>query len=119
MNRDDLIKQFSVKTEVVKVTGIEVTLKEMSGRDRDEYFMKLAQAERITTVIDGEETEIPNVTGVKGFLISRLVVDDDLNPSLSQEDVDKLSVEFTDEVFEHITEMNKLADVDIDDAEKN
>ena len=119
MNRDDLLKQFGVGVDKVEVLGEEIALKQMSGRDRDEYFTKLATADKIKTIIDGEESEIPDITGLKGFLISKLLVDDDRKPLLSIDEADGLGVEFTDAVFEQISKLNGLSDTEVDEAEKN
>jgi hypothetical protein len=119
MNRDDLIKQFRVKTEKADILGAEVLLREMSGRDRDEYFVKLAKAEQITTVIEGEEKSFPNVAGVKSYLIARLIVNDDLTPSYCEDEIDTMSAEFIDAIFEKIMAMNKLTDKEIKETEKN
>jgi hypothetical protein len=119
MNKEALLKKFTVGSELVEIEGSKVRLKEMSGKDRDSYFTKLASADKIKMTIDGEEKEFPDVSGVKTYLIASLVVDEKLAPLLSEEEVENLSVEFVDKAFNEIARINKLADAEIDDAEKN
>lgn len=123
MNRSEFLKVAGIKYHDIDVDGIGViTLKEMSGGDRDEYFSLLAKADKIKFFDSeqGKDVEVPDIKGVKPFLISRLFVGDDKKPMFNESEVaEELTPEAMDTIFDKISELNGIDDKAIDDAEKN
>lgn len=121
MNRREILDRVSITTHVKNVDGIgEVNLKEMSGGNRDEYFSLLAKADKIKFMDEGKEVEVPDVKGVKPFVISRLLVDDNDKVMFSEEEVaTQFTPETMDALFDAISEINGIDEDAVDKSEKN
>jgi len=121
MNRSEILDRVSIKTHVKDVKGIgEVRLKEMSGGDRDDYFSLLTKAEKIKFMDEGKEIEVPDVKGVKPFVISRLLVDDNDKVMFTELEIaTQFTPETMDALFDAISEINGIDEDAVDKAEKN
>jgi len=121
MNKREILDKVSIKTHVKDVKGIgEIRIKEMSGGDRDEYFSLLAKADKIRFIDEGKEVEVPDVKGIKPFVISKLIVDDSDKPMFSEEEISKnFTPESMDALFDAIGEINGIEEDAVDNAEKN
>ena len=93
----------------------------MSGCDRDDYFALLGKAERIKykDKETGEEKEAPDIRGIKPFLISRLIVDEQHQAMFTQEEIKEFKPEIIDKIFDEVVEINGIGDAQIEELEKN
>lgn len=105
LGHDDILKATALKTEDVPVPewGGSVLVRELRGRERDEWEASLA-------VMRGKQM-VPDVGNMRAKLAARVIVDEDLEPVFTQADVNalgELSAAALDRVFEVASRLSGL-----------
>ena len=121
LGRDAILARSALKTEEVRVpewadpdTGSDVVLvRELRGRDRDEWEASLA--------VQRGQRMVPDVANMRAKLVARSVVGDDGEPLFSQQDVaalGELSAAALDRVFEVASRLSGLNPADVEEMGK-
>ena len=116
LTRDAILAAASLKTEEVDVPqwGGVVLVRELRGRERDEWEASLATQRG--------KTMVPDVANMRAKLVARSVVGDDGEPLFSQQDVaalGELSAAALDRVFEAASKLSGLSEEDLEAAAGN
>ena len=116
LGRDAILAAKSLRTEEVKVPewGGTVLVRELSGRERDEWEASLA-------VMRGK-TMVPDVANIRAKLAARTIVGDDGEPVFTQQDVaalGELSAAALDRVFDVASRLSGLNPEDVEAMTKN
>jgi hypothetical protein len=122
LSRDAILAAKSLRTEEVHVpewrdpgTGADTVLvRELSGRERDEWEASLA-------VMRGK-TMVPDVANIRAKLAARTIVGDDGEPVFTQQDVaalGELSAAALDRVFDVASRLSGLNPEDVEAMTKN
>ena len=122
LGRDAILKAAALRTEEVRVpewadpeSGADTVLvRELRGRERDEWEASLA-------VLRGKQM-VPDVANMRAKLAARVIVDSDLEPVFSQQDVNalgELSAAALDRVFEVASRLSGLNEKDLEEMAKN
>ena len=111
LGRDAILAAKSLRTEEVKVPewGGTVLVRELSGRERDEWEASLA-------VMRGK-TMVPDVANIRAKLAARTIVGDDGEPVFTQQDVaalGELSAAALDRVFDVASRLSGLNPEDVE-----
>ena len=115
LTRDAILAAASLKTEEVDVPqwGGVVLVRELRGRERDEWEASLATQRG--------KTMVPDVANMRAKLVARSVVGDDGEPVFTQQDVaalGELSASALDKVFEVASRLSALSQQDLDELGK-
>ena len=115
LGRDAILKASALKTEDVPVPewGGSVLVRELRGRERDEWEASLA--------VQRGKTMVPDVANMRAKLVARTVVGEDGEPLFSQQDVaalGELSAAALDRVFEVASRLSALNPADVEDMGK-
>src|SRR5258707_12795360 len=105
LGRDAILKADALKTEDVPVPewGGSVLVRELRGRERDEWEASLA--------VQRGQRMVPDVANMRAKLVARTVVGADGEPLFSQQDVaalGELSAAALDRVFEVASKLSGL-----------
>ena len=116
LSRDAILAAKSLRTEEVAVPewGGTVLVRELSGRERDEWEASLA-------VMRGK-TMVPDVANIRAKLAARTIVGDDGEPVFTQQDVaalGELSAAALDRVFDVASRLSGLNPEDVEAMTKN
>ena len=116
LGRDAILAAKSLRTEEVAVPewGGTVLVRELSGRERDEWEASLA-------VMRGK-TMVPDVANIRAKLAARTIVGDDGEPVFTQQDVaalGELSAAALDRVFDVASRLSGLNPEDVEAMTKN
>ena len=116
LGRDAILAAKSLRTEEVKVPewGGTVLVRELSGRERDEWEASLA-------VMRGK-TMVPDVANIRAKLAARTIVGDDGEPVFTQNDaaaLGELSAAALDRVFDVASRLSGLNPEDVEAMTKN
>ena len=122
LGHDAILKASALKTEEVKVpewadpeSGADTVLvRELRGRERDEWEASLA--------VQRGRQMVPDVANMRAKLAARVIVDADLEPVFSQQDVaalGELSAAALDRVFEVASRLSGLGDSAVEEKAKN
>ena len=116
LSRDAILAAKSLRTEEVKVPewGGTVLVRELSGRERDEWEASL-------TVMRGKQM-VPDVANIRAKLAARTIVGDDGEPVFTQQDVaalGELSAAALDRVFDVASRLSGLNPEDVEAMTKN
>lgn len=122
IGRDAILRASSLKTEEVKVpewadpeTGADTVLvRELRGRERDEWEASLA--------VQRGKQMVPDIANLRAKLVARCVVDGDLEPLFTQQDVaalGELSAAALDRVFDVAAKLSGLNENDLEEMAKN
>jgi hypothetical protein len=122
LGRDAILKADVLRTEEVRVpewadpgSGADVVLvRELRGRERDEWEASLA--------VQRGRQMVPDVANMRAKLVARTVVDADLEPVFTQQDVNalgELSAAALDRVFEVASRLSGLNPDDVEAKAKN
>jgi hypothetical protein len=116
LTRDAILAAASLKTEEVDVPewGGIVLVRELRGRERDEWEASLA--------VQRGKQMVPDVANMRAKLVARCVVNSDLEPVFSQQDVNalgELSAAALDRVFEAASRLSGLSEADLEVASGN
>lgn len=116
LNRDMILKASHLRTEEVAVPewGGSVLVRELNGRQRDEWEASLA--------VQRGRQMVPDVANMRAKLVARTVVGDDGEPVFTQQDVaalGELSAAALDRVFEVASRLSGLNPDDLEDMAKN
>ena len=111
LSRDAILAAKSLRTEEVAVPewGGTVLVRELSGRERDEWEASLA-------VMRGK-TMVPDVANIRAKLAARTIVGDDGEPVFTQQDVaalGELSAAALDRVFDVASRLSGLNPEDVE-----
>ena len=111
LGRDAILAAKSLRTEEVAVPewGGTVLVRELSGRERDEWEASLA-------VMRGK-TMVPDVANIRAKLAARTIVGDDGEPVFTQQDVaalGELSAAALDRVFDVASRLSGLNPEDVE-----
>lgn len=107
MDRDKLLAMCGCRIAEHDVPGVgRVRLREMSGRDRDAYFTALLSAPKV----EMSGRSIPNPAGLRGLVVSFVLVGDDDKPLFRDgEDANaSLKPEAIDAIFSIASKVNAL-----------
>jgi hypothetical protein len=116
LDRDAILKAAALKTEDVPVPewGGSVLVRELRGRERDEWEASLA--------VQRGRQMVPDVANMRAKLAARTIVGEDLEPLFSQQDVNalgELSAAALDRVFEVASRLSGLNPADVEEMSKN
>jgi hypothetical protein len=116
LGRDAILKASALKTEDVPVPewGGSVLVRELRGRERDEWEASLA--------VQRGRQMVPDVSNMRAKLVARTVVGDDGEPVFTQQDVNalgELSAAALDRVFEVASRLSGLNQDAVDEMGKN
>jgi len=116
LTRDLILKASHLRTEEVYVPewGGSVLVRELNGRQRDEWEASLA-------VMRGKAM-VPDVANMRAKLVARSVVGDDGEPVFTQQDVaalGELSAAALDRVFEAAARLSGLNEKDLEEMAGN
>jgi hypothetical protein len=116
LSRDAILAAATLRTEEVDVPewGGTVLIREMRGRERDEWEASLA--------VQRGKQMVPDVANVRAKLVARCVVSGDLEPVFTQQDVSalgELSAAALDRVFEAASKLSGLSEQDLDELGKS
>jgi hypothetical protein len=122
LGRDAILKASALKTEEVSVpewadpgSGADVVLvRELRGRERDEWEASLA--------VQRGRQMVPDVANMRAKLAARVIVDAELEPVFSQQDVaalGELSAAALDRVFEVASRLSGLNPDAVEEKAKN
>lgn len=122
IGRDAILRASVLRTEEVKVpewadpeTGADTVLvRELRGRERDEWEASLA--------VQRGKQMVPDVANLRAKLVARCVVDGDLEPLFTQQDVaalGELSAAALDRVFDVAAKLSGLNENDLEEMAKN
>jgi len=122
LGKDAILRASALRTEEVKVpewadpeTGADVVLvRELRGRERDEWEASLA--------VQRGKQMVPDVANMRAKLVARCVVNSDLEPVFTQQDVSalgELSAAALDRVFEVASRLSGLSEADLEAAQGN
>jgi hypothetical protein len=118
LTRDAILAAGALKTEEVDVSdtawGGIVLVRELRGRERDEWEASLA--------VQRGRQMVPDVANMRAKLVARCVVDADLEPLFSQQDVNalgELSAVALDRVFDVASRLSGLNPADVEEKAKN
>jgi hypothetical protein len=105
LTRDMILKADGLRTEEVPVPewGGSVLVRELRGRERDEWEASLA--------VQRGRQMVPDVANMRAKLVARTVIGDDGEPVFSQQDVNalgELSAAALDRVFEVASKLSGL-----------
>ena len=111
LGRDAILAAKSLRTEEVKVPewGGTVLVRELSGRERDEWEASLA--------VQRGKTMVPDVANIRAKLAARTIVGDDGEPVFTQQDVaalGELSAAALDRVFDVASRLSGLNPEDVE-----
>jgi hypothetical protein len=121
LGKDAILRAATLKTEEVRVpewadpdTGSDVVLvRELRGRERDEFEASLA--------VQRGQRMVPDVANMRAKLVARTIVGEDGEPVFSQQDVaalGELSAAALDRVFEVASRLSGLNPADVEEAGK-
>jgi hypothetical protein len=115
LTRDAILKAAVLKTEDVPVPewGGSVLVRELRGRERDEWEASLA--------VQRGRQMVPDVANMRAKLVARTVVDADGEPVFTQQDVaalGELSAAALDRVFEAASRLSALNPADVEEMGK-
>jgi hypothetical protein len=116
LTRDAILAAAALKTEDVPVPewGGSVLVRELRGRERDEWEASLA--------VQRGNQMVPDVANMRAKLVARCVVGEDHEPLFSQQDVaalGELSAAALDRVFEVASRLSGLNPADVEEMAKN
>jgi hypothetical protein len=116
LTRDAILAAASLKTEEVDVPewGGIVLVRELSGRERDEWEASLA--------VQRGKQMVPDVANMRAKLAARCIVGADLEPVFTQQDVaalGELSAAALDRVFEVASRLSGLSETDLEEMQGN
>jgi hypothetical protein len=116
LTRDAILAAATLRTEEVDVGewGGVVLVRELRGRERDEWEASLA--------VQRGKQMVPDVANMRAKLVARCVVNGDLEPVFSQQDVNalgELSAAALDRVFEVASRLSGLSEADLEAASGN
>lgn len=116
LGRDAILKAAALKTEDVPVPewGGSVLVRELRGRERDEWEASLA--------VQRGRQMVPDVANMRAKLAARVIVDSDLEPVFTQQDVaalGELSAAALDRVFEVASRLSGLNQDAVEEKAKN
>ena len=116
LTRDMILKASSLRTEEVEVPewGGTVLVRELNGRQRDEWEASLA--------VQRGKQMVPDVANMRAKLVARTVVGEDGEPVFTQQDVNalgELSAAALDRVFEVASRLSGLSEADLEAAAGN
>ena len=116
LGRDAILAAKSLRTEEVDVPewGGTVLVRELSGRERDEWEASLA--------VQRGKTMVPDVANIRAKLAARTIVGDDGEPVFTQQDVaalGELSAAALDRVFDVASRLSGLNPEDVEAMTKN
>ena len=116
LSRDAILAAKSLRTEEVDVPewGGTVLVRELSGRERDEWEASLA--------VQRGKTMVPDVANIRAKLAARTIVGDDGEPVFTQQDVaalGELSAAALDRVFDVASRLSGLNPEDVEAMTKN
>ena len=111
LGRDAILAAKSLRTEEVDVPewGGTVLVRELSGRERDEWEASLA--------VQRGKTMVPDVANIRAKLAARTIVGDDGEPVFTQQDVaalGELSAAALDRVFDVASRLSGLNPEDVE-----
>jgi hypothetical protein len=115
LTRDMILKADNLRTEEVPVPewGGSVLVRELRGRERDEWEASLA--------VQRGKQMVPDVANMRAKLVARSVVGEDGEPVFTQQDVaalGELSAAALDRVFEVASRLSGLSETDLDEMGK-
>lgn len=116
LTRDMILKADNLRTEEVPVPewGGSVLVRELRGRERDEWEASLA-------VMRGKAM-VPDVANMRAKLVARSVVGEDGEPVFTQQDVNalgELSAAALNRVFEVASKLSGLDEKDLEEMSGN
>lgn len=116
LTRDAILAAAALRTEEVDVPewGGTVLVRELRGRERDEWEASLA--------VQRGKQMVPDVANMRAKLVARCVVTVDLEPLFTQQDVSalgELSAAALDRVFEVASRLSGLNPDDLEEMAKN
>jgi hypothetical protein len=116
LTRDAILAAATLRTEEVDVPewGGLVLVRELRGRERDEWEASLA--------VQRGKQMVPDVANMRAKLVARCVVNSDLEPVFTQQDVNalgELSASALDRVFEVASRLSGLSEADLEAASGN
>jgi hypothetical protein len=116
LGRDAILKATALKTEDVPVPewGGSVLVRELNGRERDEWEASLA--------VQRGRQMVPDVANMRAKLVARTVIGEDGEPVFSQRDVaalGELSGAALDRVFEAAAKLSALNPDSLEEMAKN
>jgi hypothetical protein len=118
LTRDAILAATALKTEEVDVSdtvwGGVVLVRELRGRERDEWEASLA--------VQRGKQMVPDVANMRAKLVARSVVGEDGEPLFSQQDVNalgELSAAALDRVFEVAARLSGLEEKDLEEMQGN
>ena len=116
LTRDAILQSSALKTEEVDVPewGGTVRVRELRGRERDEWEASLA--------VQRGKQMVPDVANMRAKLVARSVVGEDGEPVFTQQDVSalgELSASALDRVFEVASRLSGLSEADLEAAAGN
>jgi hypothetical protein len=115
LGRDAILKAAALKTEDVPVPewGGSVLVRELRGRERDEWEASLA--------VQRGKQMVPDVANMRAKLAARVIVGEDGEPLFTQQDVaalGELSAAALDRVFEVASRLSGLGEAAVEEAGK-
>jgi Phage tail assembly chaperone len=116
LTRDAILAASALRTEDVPVPewGGSVLVRELRGRERDEFEASLA--------VQRGNRMVPDVANMRAKLVARVVVGEDGEPVFSQQDVNalgELSAAALDRVFEVASRLSALNPDSLEEKAKN
>jgi hypothetical protein len=116
LTRDAILAAATLRTEEVDVAewGGVVLVRELRGRERDEWEASLA--------VQRGRAMVPDVANMRAKLVARCIVNGDLEPVFSQQDVaalGELSAAALDRVFEVASRLSGLSEADLEEMTGN
>jgi hypothetical protein len=116
LGRDAILAAKALKTEDVPVPewGGSVLVRELPGRERDEWEASLA--------VQRGKQMVPDVANMRAKLVARSVIGEDGKPVFTQQDVSalgELSAAALDRVFEVASRLSGLSEADLEAAAGN
>ena len=116
LGRDAILKAAALKTEDVPVPewGGSVLVRELRGRERDEWEASLA--------VQRGKQMVPDTANMRAKLAARCIVDADGEPLFSQQDVaalGELSAAALERVWDVATRLSGLASASVEEKAKN
>lgn len=116
LNRDAILKAAALRTEDVPVPewGGSVLVRELRGRERDEWEASLA--------VQRGEKMVPDTANMRAKLAARAIVGEDGEPLFTQQDVNalgELSAAALDRVFAVASRLSGLAPASAEEAGKD
>ena len=114
LDRDAILKNTALKTEEVQAWGGVVLVRELRGRERDEWEASLA--------VQRGRQMVPDVANMRAKLVARTVIGEDGEPLFSQRDVaalGELSAAELDHVFVVASRLSGLNQDAVEEKAKN